>query len=67
MDCGVIMLGSLVAVAWSTLLERKVLGAAQWRKGPNKMGGKGGAQPLGDAIKLLLKGRSQPVGGGGHF
>lgn len=28
---------ALLATAWVTLLERKILGGAQWRKGPNKV------------------------------
>ena len=63
-DIILVLLGGLVAVAWSTLLERKFLGGFQWRKGPNKMGGKGFMQPLGDAAKLLLKGRAAPLGRG---
>lgn len=45
----------LVATAWSTLLERKILARAQRRKGPNKVSLKGVAQPLADALKLLIK------------
>ena len=66
-DVTLIMLGALIAVAWSTLLERKLLGGYQWRKGPNKMRAKGGLQPLGDAAKLLLKGSAGPLGRGVVF
>lgn len=47
--------GVLLATAWCTLLERKILARAQRRKGPNKMSVKGVAQPLADALKLLTK------------
>jgi len=48
-------LGVLMATAWCTLLERKILARAQRRKGPNKISLKGVAQPLADALKLLSK------------
>ncbi|RXG51091.1 NADH-ubiquinone oxidoreductase chain 1, partial [Armadillidium vulgare] len=40
-------------VAFVTLLERKILGYIQKRKGPNKLGFKGIIQPFSDAVKLL--------------
>ena len=45
----------LVNVAFFTLLERKVLGLAQLRKGPNKASVGGILQPIADAVKLFLK------------
>nr|QDH52388.1 NADH dehydrogenase subunit 1 [Gordius sp. VVA-2019] len=46
----------LVSMSFFTLLERKMLGSVQIRKGPNKVLMMGLGQPFMDAIKLFTKG-----------
>jgi NADH-quinone oxidoreductase subunit H len=50
-----IVIPILIAVAYFTLAERKILGAIQRRKGPNVIGVYGLLQPLSDGFKLLVK------------
>lgn len=45
----------ILAVAYLTYAERKIIAAMQLRKGPNVVGPLGLLQPIADAIKLLFK------------
>ena len=51
----VVLLITLTAVAYTVLLERKLLGRMQNRWGPSRTGPFGLLQPLADGIKLFLK------------
>ena len=50
-----IMLPLTITVAFYTYAERKVIAAAQMRRGPNVVGPFGLLQPIADAVKLLFK------------
>lgn len=52
---------AMLAMAFYTLIERKLLGYIQLRKGPNKVSLIGIPQPFADAIKLFLKEQSYPT------
>src|SRR6201996_8543388 len=52
---------TLTAVAYTVLLERKVLGRLQNRWGPSRVGPFGMLQPLADGIKLFLKEDMMPL------
>src|SRR5205823_12130690 len=45
----------MLAFAYTTLLERKLLGRMQLRYGPNRAGPYGSLQPIADLIKLIRK------------
>jgi NADH-quinone oxidoreductase subunit H len=51
----IVIISLLIPVAYFTLAERKILGAAQRRRGPNVIGIYGLLQPLSDGFKLLVK------------
>lgn len=51
----IIVVPMLIAVAYFTLAERKVIASIQRRRGPNVVGIWGLLQPLADGLKLLIK------------
>ena len=51
-----IMVPLLIAIAYLTYAERKVLAAMQLRRGPNVVGPFGLLQPFADGLKLLTRG-----------
>lgn len=51
----------LIAVAYFTIAERKIMGAIQRRRGPNVVGYVGLTQPLADGLKLFVKETTLPA------
>ena len=57
-----ILVPLLIAVAYLTYAERRIIGAMQLRKGPNVVGWFGLLQPIADGVKLLTKETILPTG-----